>query len=313
MMWAKLSRSKSQRHTSSLMIAALAAYGVQAERKAIYSDLELLRQFGLDIEVHRGKSTGYYVASRQFELPELKLLVDAVQSSRFITHKKSERLIQKLSALTSAGQAKALKRQIFIMGRAKTMNEAVYYNIDQIHHAINEGKKIAFRYFDYSVTKDKVFRKQGKLYTATPVALCWNADQYYLVTYSGYHGSYTHYRVDRMSAVSAIAEAGDRHGDFNIGEYAKRAFGMFNGEMVRARLSFELSLVNAVLDHFGTEIHMTVTEDGWFDVSVDVTVSPTFLGWIFAFGGSAVIQGPPTLVEAMKVHLEKCTEAYSGK
>ena len=192
------------------MASALAAYGIKAERKSLYSDIDILRQFGMDIEILREKTFGYYIAQRQFELPELKLLVDAVQSSHFISKRKSEELIKKLSTLTSKEQAKLLRRQVYVADRAKTINETVYYSIDQIHYAINEDRKITFKYFDYDVNKKQVFRKQGKLYSATPVTLCWNKDKYYLITYSGYFDNFTHYRVDRMSNVNVLDEKGDK-------------------------------------------------------------------------------------------------------
>lgn len=297
------------------IITALAAYDIRAERKSIYSDFELLRQFGLDITTQRSKTTGYFVAERQFELPELKLLVDAVQSSRFITKKKSEELIKKISSLTSGEQAKMLRRQVYVADRAKTINETVYYSIDQIHYAINEHKKITFKYFDYDVNKNQVFRKQGDLYKVTPVTLCWNDDNYYLITYNSYYNNFTHYRVDRMSSVNALDEGGDTFdkNTFHIAEYAKRVFGMFNGEVVRARLSFDHSLVNVVIDHFGKEVRMLNADEGWFDILVDVSISPVFLAWIFTFGDSAVIKEPDSLIAAMKELIEKNRKHYSEK
>jgi predicted DNA-binding transcriptional regulator YafY len=294
------------------IITALDAYGIQAERKSIYTDFELLRQFGLDIETQRSKTTGYYIASRQFELPELKLLVDAVQSSRFITKKKSEELIKKLSSLTSSEQAKQLRRQVYIADRAKTINETVYYSIDQIHCAINNHKKITFKYFDYDVSKNRIYRKQGELYQATPVTLCWNDDNYYLITYNAKYDSLTHYRVDRMSGVAVLDEKGDAfdRSKFNIAEHAKRVFGMFSGEIVRARLSFDNSLVNVVLDHFGKDVRMLSADDGWFDISVDVSISPVFLAWMFTFGNKAVIKDPENLIAAMMERLEKSGQNY---
>ena len=239
--------------TAAELIAELAAYGVGAERKSVYSDLELLRRFGIDVETQRGKTTGYYAASRTFELPELKLLADAVQSSRFITEKRSEELIGKLASLTSAAQAKQLRRQVLVAGRAKGANETVYYSIDQIHYAINENRKIAFKYFDYDVNKRRVYRKGGDLYIATPVTLCWNDDCYYLIAYSAKHDGLAHYRVDRMSGASASEEQGDAFDRkrLNVAGHIKRVFGMYSGEPVRAALAFDGSLVNVVLDHFG--------------------------------------------------------------
>ena len=297
------------------IITALDTYGIQAERKSIYTDFELLRQFGLDIETQRSKTTGYYVAQRQFELPELKLLVDAVQSSRFITKKKSEELIKKLSSLTSGEQAKLLRRQVYVADRAKTLNETVYYSIDQIHYAINENKKITFKYFDYDINKKQIYRKQGGLYKVTPVMLCWNDDNYYLITYNGYYNNFTHYRVDRMSDVNTIDEDGDKldKSKFNIAEYAKRVFGMFDGEVVRAKLSFKIHLVNVVLDHFGKDVRMLSAGDGWFDILVDVSISPVFLAWMFNFGDCAVIKEPDSLITAMKELIEKNRRHYFSK
>jgi predicted DNA-binding transcriptional regulator YafY len=297
------------------IVGALAGHGIKAERKSLYSDMELLRQFGVDIEMQRGKTVGYYIAERQFELPELKLLVDAVQSCRFITKKKSEELIKKLSSLTSSQQAKQLRRQVFVADRAKTINETVYYSIDQIHHALGEGKKIAFQYFDYDVKKKRVFRRQGELYLTTPVSLCWNNDNYYLIAYSAKYDDFTHYRVDRMSGVDVLDEDGDTFDKdkFNIAEHAKRAFGMYDGELVRARLAFDKSLVNVVLDHFGKDVLMLPSTDGWFEISVHVSISPVFLAWVFQFGDCAEIKEPDSLIVAMRELAEKSIRRYSAE
>ena len=297
------------------IVEALAGYDIKAERKSLYSDMELLRQFGVDIEMQRGKTVGYYIAERQCELPELKLLVDAVQSCRFITKKKSEELIKKLSSLTSSQQAKQLRRQVFVAERAKTINETVYYSIDQIHHAIVEGKRIAFQYFDYDVKKKRVFRRQGELYLTTPVSLCWNNDNYYLIAYSAKYDDFTHYRVDRMSGVDVLDEDGDTFDKdkFNIAEHAKRAFGMYDGELVRARLAFDKSLVNVVLDHFGKDVLMLPSTDGWFEILVHVSISPVFLAWVFQFGDSAEIKEPDSLIVAMRELAKKSIRRYSAE
>ncbi|MCL1791591.1 MAG: WYL domain-containing protein [Peptococcaceae bacterium] len=294
------------------IISDLAAYGIHAERKSIYSDIELLRHFGMDIEMQRGKKTGYYVAERQFELPELKLLVDAVQSCRIIPLKKSESLIKKLSSLTSNEQAKQLRRQVFIADRTKTINETVYYSIDQIHNAINTNNKISFKYFDYGVRKERMYRKEGGLYQATPITLCWNDDNYYLIAYSEKYHGLAPYRVDRMSHVTAMEERGDKYdrSRFNIADHVKRVFGMYEGENMRARLSFENHLVNVVMDHFGKDVTILSVEDGWFEISVNVSVSPVFLSWMFMFGDSAIIKEPARLIEAMGELIEKNRRNY---
>ena len=297
------------------IISELAVYDISAERKSIYADLEILRHFGLDIEIKRDKTTRYFIAERQFELPELKLLVDAVKSSRFITEKKSEELISKLSSLTSASQAQHLKRQIYVASRAKSFNELSYYSVDAIHTAIIKGKKIAFKYFDYDVQKNRVFRKDGGIYHITPLTLCWDSDKYYLVAYCIEHNELRNYRVDRMSDVAVSDEAADAFDKekFNVAEHIKRVFGMYSGEFVRATLAFDNSLVNAVLDHFGKDIKIMPKEDGRFEVTVDVSVSPVFLAYIFQFGIHAEIKAPASLIAAMRELIDVNARKYISK
>jgi len=288
------------------IISALATYDIHAERKSIYNDMEILRQYGIDVEVQKGRVPRYYVGHRQFELPELKLLVDAVQSSRFITEKKSEELITKLSSLTIKAQAADLKRQIFVTGRPKSLNEQSFYSVDAIHAAVNAGTKITFRYFDYDVDKNRVFRKDGATYEVTPVTLCWDSDKYYLVAYNAEHNELRNYRVDRMSdvAVSEVKGNDFDKGKFNVAEHIKGMFGMYGGEVVRATLAFDNSFVNVVLDYFGKDTQITPKENESFEVSVDVMVSPVFLGWIFQFGRKAQILSPDGLIDAMRKLIE---------
>jgi len=293
------------------ILNTLSEYGIKAERKSIYSDLELLRGYGLDIEMLKTKTVGYYIASRQFELPELKLLVDAVQSSRFVTRKKSEELIKKLSSLTSNHQAKQLKRQVFVADRPKAINESVYYNIDAIHAAINGGKKISFKYFDYDLSKSRVYRRDGELYSHTPLALCWNDDKYYLICYSAKYDDFTHYRIDRMSGVSVCAESADKidRKRFNVAEHIKRVFGMYGGEVVKARLRFDNSLINPVLDRFGTDVAIHKNGES-FEIRIEVSESPVFLSWITQFGGNAEIIAPDSLREAMGGFISELSAKY---
>lgn len=298
--------------TASALSDALAAYGVKAERKTIYADLELLSLFGLDIVQRRGKDGGYYIASRQFELPELKLLVDAVQSSRFITKKKSAELIKKLSTLTSETQAQQLRRQLHVAGRAKSSNERAYYSVDAIHTAIGDGKQIAFKYFDYNAKKKRVYRKGGGRYQVTPITLCWDSDKYYLVAYSPAHDELRHYRVDRMSDAAVLDEAAEPldKGRFNVPAHIQQVFGMFGGETVTATLLFDAGLVNNALDHFGKSATLTTIEDGRVQVTADVSVSPVFLSWIFQFGKRVEIKAPKSLITAMRALLTEHTEMY---
>jgi len=288
--------------TAQGIIDALAAYGIPANRKSVYDDIEALRQSGMDIMHRHGKDGGYFVASRDFELPELKLLVDAVQSSCLVTGKKGRELIRKLSKLTSADQAKQLNRQVYISGCASALNETVYYSIDAIHAAINAGKKISFKYFGYSTKKERIYRKEAKTYVRTPIAMCWNEDKYYLLTYSpGFDDPYATYRVDRMETVKALDECADAFDrvSFNVAEFIRKTFGMYSGETVSARLAFHESLVCVVLDQFGNGTAMTEIGGGRFAVNVEVSASPVFLGWMFQLGGKAEILAPESFRAAM--------------
>ena len=294
------------------LIDQLRRYGVTAERKSLYSDIERLTDFGIDVESQKTSTVGYYVGDRQFELAELKLMVDAVQSSRFIPVKKSAELIKKIAALGSVHQAKQLNRQVFVDGQPKTINESVFYNVDAIHAAINNQKKISFKYFDYNAKKRRVYRKDGELYIQTPVALCWKDDSYYLIAYSAKHDGFAHYRVDRMSNASVLDEPRDNIGKdrFDVAEYTKRIFGMYNGELIHATLSFDPSLVNVVFDRFGRDVHITEEENGWVRFSADVSASPVFLGWLLQFGKKAKILAPDSLINSMKILISDAAKNY---
>jgi predicted DNA-binding transcriptional regulator YafY len=302
--------------TAQGLINALLAYDITALRKSIYDDIDALRQFGLDIQLRHGHDGGYFLGSRDFELPELKLLVDAVLSSRLITGKKSRELIGKLSKLTSTAQSKQLNRQVYMSGRAKAVNETVYYSIDTIYAAINAGKKISFKYFDYNTNKKRVYRKSDAAYVRTPIALCWNEDKYYLVTYNPrFEDPLGSYRVDRMASVEMLDEKADEYDRkaFNINDYIRRTFGMFSGEVFNARLSFDESLVSVVLDHFGTDTRMTNIDGKRFTINAEVSASPVFLGWMFQFGDKAEILAPDSLRSAMRSLITIGSNIYGEK
>jgi len=294
------------------LIEQLELLGVTAERKSIYTDIERLEEIGVNVETKKTSTVGYYVSNRKFELAELKLLVDAVQSSRFISAKKSDELIKKIADLGSIHEAKQLNRHVFVAGQSKTINEDVLYNVDAIHAAINGENKISYKYFDYDVKKRRVYRKNGELYIQTPVALCWKDDAYYLIAYSAEHDALRHYRVDRMSNVTVLNEPHDNIGseNFDVAEYTMKMFGMFNGELVRAVLSFDPSLLNVVLDRFGKDVQIVEEADGWATIIVEVSVSPVFLSWLFQFGSRAKIKEPDTLIEAMKDLISDTSKNY---
>jgi len=298
------------------MISELERYGITAERKSIYDDLEALRQYGIDITTRKTKTTDYFVANRLFELPELKLLVDIVQSSKFITHKKSNDLIKKIESLTSVHQAKKLQRQVYVANRAKTMNELIYCNVDTLHIAISENRQISFKYFEYNLDKKKQFRNSGQAYVVSPYALSWVDENYYLISHYPKNPELTHFRVDRMAEIKLLEEPrrvlADIIGEksLDIAEYSKKVFNMFGGEEVAVKLQFDNSLVNVVIDRFGKEVSIEKLDENNFAVRVYVAVSSTFLAWMFQFGNKVKILSPESVVERYKENLQEIMNSY---
>lgn len=302
-----------EEHTMTVpeMIAELANYGISAERRSIYDDIEYLKLFGVDICMRKSKTTDYFVASRDFELPELKLLVDSVQSSKFITRKKSMELISKIEKLTSKQYAKQLHRQVFVTNRVKTLNERIYYNVDKIHDAINANKQIEFRYFDIDVDKKKVFRKNGEQYSESPVSLTWDDENYYMITYKEKYDSYVHYRVDRMESIELTEKVRvlpDK--PFDLSSYAKTMFQMFGGEEVCVRMKFENELVGVIYDRFGMDVPIIKADERHFICNVKVAVSPHFLSWVISFGDRCEILSPDTVIESLYNLLKETSGVY---
>ncbi len=295
------------------MIAELGKLGISAERKSIYDDLEYLQLFGLDICSNKTRTTNYYIASRDFELPELKLLVDSVQASKFITHKKSMELISKIEKLTSHENARKLQRQVFITNRVKTVNEQIYYNVDKIHDAIAANKQITFKYFNLDVNKKKVYRKDGGLYTESPVALTWDDENYYLITYKEKYDNYTHYRVDKMESIM-LTESDRTLPDtpFDLSDYSKTMFQMFGGEETNVSIQFDNDLVGVVFDRFGTDIPIIKSDENHFVCHVRVAVSPQFLSWIISFGQKAKILSPDSVIDELYQLVKEVKEIYKG-
>ncbi len=296
------------------IIAHLDAQGVSAERKSIYDDIEALRAYGLDVEqAVEGQRHGYYVASRRFELPELKLLVDSVQSSKFITRRKTAALIKKIETLTSVYDAQRLQRQVYVAGRVKTMNESIYYNVDAIHAGISEDRKIRFRYFEYTVAKERRFRRDGAYYVVSPYALTWDDENYYMVAYDTETDSIRHYRVDKMTGISATDERRDGAESFralDMAVYSRKVFGMFSGREQHVRMRFADRLVGAVLDRLGQDVSIIPDGEGHFTVGADVVVSPQFFAWLCGFGAEAELIAPAEAVAQMKAHVESIAALY---
>ncbi|MCL1835424.1 MAG: WYL domain-containing protein [Oscillospiraceae bacterium] len=291
------------------LVSKLAKLDIAAERKTIYDDIEALKLFGLDIIIGRGSTYGYHVASRDFELPELKLLADAVQSSKFITEKKTLSLIKKLEGLASRHEAGKLRRQVYIQNRVKNMDESIYYSIDALNEAISAGRKISFRYFDYNLRKEKVFRRNGARYVVSPSALSWTEENYYLIAYADDREGITHYRVDRMSNVRMLDEKRSAQAAaFKLADYSKKVFGMFGGEEADVRLRVNNRIIGAVIDRFGKDIIMIADGDEHFTVTVRVALSPVFYGWLFQFGNLCQPLSPQSLKDELKRMAEELVQ-----
>lgn len=299
------------------LLAALARCGIEAERKSIYSDIAALQDFGLDVMLQRGPSGGYYVASRDFELAELKLLVDAIQCSRFITEKKSNELIKKIESLASEAQARALQRQVYVSDRIKTINESIYYNIDTLHSAISAGVQITFQYFEWMLdfTSEqriqKRYRKGGALYQVSPWALTWDDENYYMIAYDGASDSIRHYRVDKMEHISLTEnrrEGQQIFHDLNIASYSRKMFGMFSGEEKNVRLRCENRFIGVIRDRFGADLMVRYLDEDHFSVQVSVAVSPQFFSWVFGLGGAVQIIEPVDVRAAFQQQLRDMIE-----
>ena len=296
------------------IISKLAAYGVNANRKTLYLDFEELRNFGVDIISNKvGHDCYYNIGSRDFELPELKLLVDSVQSSKFITDRKSTELIKKLESLVSKHEGKQLQRQVVISGRVKAMNESIYYNVDKLHEAIGSGCQIRFKYFQWNVNKQMELRKDGAWYQVSPWALMWDDENYYLVAYDAGDGKIKHYRVDKMLSISVTKEkrlGQEQFKRFDMPRYTKSLFGMYGGEIVKVTLEARNDMVGVIIDRFGKDILIAPVDSERFRVNVDVSMSNQFLGWIMAVGDGVKIVGPAAVVEKMREEVRRLAEQY---
>lgn len=295
------------------LLEMLKGYGISADRKSIYDDIETLTVWGMDILYTKEQPAGYYLASRKFELPELKLLVDAVQSSKFITVKKSRELIKKLESLTSVGEARQLQRQVYITDRIKTVNESIYYNVDKIHDAIHSDSKISFTYYKWNTDKKLVARNGGKPFEISPWALTWDDENYYMLGFDEQSGLVKHYRVDKMQKISLMKSA--RNGeeafkDFDLAKFAKNTFGMYGGTLEAVTMEFSDHLIGVVINRFGTDVIIQKVDDERFRVRHEVAVSGQFYGWAAGLGADVKIVSPQHVVDGFKEHMKGVLERY---
>ena len=274
-------------------------YGISAHRTTLTKDIVALQDYGVDIVTVHSTQCKYFIGSRKFELPELKLLIDAVESSRFITAKKSESLIRKTHTLTSQGQVSKLRRNNYVVDRIKPDNEQIYYIVDTINDAINEGKQISFQYYDYSGLKKKVLKNKGEIYKLSPYKLLWSGDYYYVIGYSEKKGKVINFRVDRIAAAPTILSenAIPVPKDFDLENFTKEVFFMFSGDEVEVDLQCDNSLMKTMIDRFGENVKTLAYDMTSFRLITEVSVSPTFFGWVFGFDGKVKILGPKNVKE----------------
>ena len=294
----------------------LAEYGCTADRKSLYDDLEALRVLGIDVI---GEPVGggylYHVGKKQFDIAELKLLVDAVQSSKFITEKKSNELIKKLTSMASDYEAAQLKRQVVVQGRVKTMNESIYYSVDEIHNAIAHNRKIRFRYFHWQPDKSQYILHGGDYFVVSPWALTWDDEYYYLIAFDDFSKTCKHYRVDKMIRPEMIGEkreGEDEFRDLDMAVYSKAAFGMYGGEKKRVKIYFHNKMSGVFIDRFGKDVPMLKADDTHFYATVTVAVSNQFLGWVVSMSDAIRIEGPEEVVARMREVSEKLFNQYKG-
>ena len=293
----------------------LLEYGIQAERKSLYNDIETLKKFGMDIAYRKERPEGYFLQSHEFELAELKLLVDAVQSSRFITESKSNSLIRKIESMASKYEAKQLQRQVVVANRIKAMNESIYYNIDKIYASIASNQQILFRYFEWTIEKTTRLKKGGEPYQVSPWALTWDDENYYLIGYDVDAGILKHFRVDKMLDIETLGEprvGKEEFGRFDLAHYTKKTFGMFGGEEETLRIRFHNKYIGVVIDRFGKDVSVRPDGEASFTARVDVAVSGQFFGWLTGLGKDVRILSPVYVADMYLDFLKEITGAYDS-
>ena len=285
-------------------------HNIACDRKTVYSDIAALQEYGVDIVSIPGRNGGYYIASRNFELPELKLLIDAVQSSRYLTEKKSRELIEKLCEECSVYDANLMRRDVLVSGRVKSMNETIYYNVDRMQAAISQNKQISFRYFDWGIDGKRKYR--SKDYKASPYGLCQDNGNCYLLGHSPRYGI-TSYRVDRMSDIQILETDRDPCPELTgkaLTAHANQLFQMYSGDQVTVKMRFHRSMANAVIDKFGRNTMLIPDGEDHFTFTVSVAVSPMFLSWVIGFGPKAKILYPDSVIQQCVAMCREAMENY---
>jgi predicted DNA-binding transcriptional regulator YafY len=297
-----------EEHTLSTteIVAHFEGQGVPTDRSTVKTDIDVLNKCEIEILATRGTQTRYYFSDRQFELAELKLLVDAVESSKFITAKKSDILVKKLMTLAGENSAKELERHLYTAGRIKPENESIFYAVDIIHRAINSGKQIAFVYYEYASDKNLVPKHDGEPYIFSPYAMLYNEDKYYVLGYSEHHGKIVTFRVDRMKTPDILDRCiVPRPENFDPVDYTVNIFSMYDGKTYDVTLLCRNELMNYVIDRFGDDVRTEIADNEHFTALVEVSVSQTFFAWVFQFAGGIRITGPAIVKEQYRQMLKK--------
>ena len=286
-------------------------YGIKSHRQTIKAEIELLKQFGLEIEEVKSTQNRYNLYGRTFDIPELKLLIDAVESSKFITSSKSKELVKKIGTLASEHIATSLTRNVSCEGRIKPGNERIYLIVDAINEAINKQRKISFQYFQYNVRKEQKLKHNGEPYIITPLHLVWNGDYYYMVGVYDYKQRIGSFRVDRIAKCPVILneDGSPPPDDFDIDEYINTSFRMYNSEHAEVELICDNEVMDSIIDRFGTEVTTYANDMTSFRAVVNVAINHVFYSWVFGFGGKVKIKGPE---EVRKKYMEMLLSAVSN-
>ena len=301
-----LQRKSDEEHpvTMNDIIDELGKYDISAERKSIYNDIEALRRFGYDIElIHSRTAGGYYLASREFELAELKILVDSIQASKFITTKKTRDLIKKLSSLCSEYEARQLKHEVHVIDRIKTKNENIFYNVDALNSALNQNRVIQFKYYEYNEKGELVLK--NKNYQVSPLGLIFQNENYYLVAFDFASNEKRHYRVDKMMNISICDQRclEEHKKNFDIVTYSNENFGMYAGDVKTVRLHVNKKMIGVVIDRFGSDLTIRPVNDSQYEIRVTVAISGQFFGWLVGIGKGITIANDPELQKRFKDYL----------
>jgi predicted DNA-binding transcriptional regulator YafY len=290
------------------IIKKLDERNITVNRKTLYDDIELLKEYGLDIYTHKvtGSANLYNLASREFELAELKLLVDTIQFSQLVTPTKSKKLIHKLSSLTSIHQAKQLERSVIITDRMKGMNEKVFYAIDALHKAVIQKRKVSFKYYNLTIDMKKDYRNGGKKYIVSPYTLACSNNNYYLIAFHEKYNDLSQFRIDRIDNIEVTDEPRQElPKDFIMEKYTQKVFSMYNGELKEVEIIFNNSLINAAVDRFGKKVRFTKVDDNHFAVKASLSISPTFFSWLFQFGDKVKLVAPQDVKDKLKAHTKR--------